>query len=234
MYVIFIFAVIAAYLLGSIPFGLLIARAHGKDLRAIGSGNIGATNVARALGRKWAYLCFLLDVLKGLIPMLAASILVSRFSILDVHRASSIDEQVLLWLWLAVGCAAIIGHIFPIYLKLKGGKGVATSLGVALGLWPYFTVCASFAIAIWAVVVLIWRYVSLASITASVAFPLLLFLMIILKPSWDFISLWPLLIAATAIPLMVIIRHRENIKRLITGTESKVLKAKKPERPTGG
>ncbi len=221
MYAIFIFAIIAAYLLGSIPFGLLIARAHGKNLRAIGSGNIGATNVARALGRKWAYLCFLLDVLKGLIPMLAIMPFTKPLSI-----QSYAERIVLLWLWLAVGCAAILGHILPIYLKFKGGKGVATSLGVALGLWPYYTICASFAIAIWAVVVLIWRYVSLASITASVAFPLLLILAIILRPSWDFASLWPLLIAATAIPLMVIIRHRENIKRLLAGTESKILKGK--------
>jgi len=226
---IFIILIIGSYLVGSIPFGLLIAKAHGKDLRSIGSGNIGATNVARALGRKWAYLCFLLDVLKGLIPMLATMLLIRPLSI-----QSYAERIVLLWLWLAVGCAAILGHIFPIYLKFKGGKGVATSLGVALGLWPYYTICASFTIAIWAVVVLIWRYVSLASITASVAFPLLLILAIILRPSWDFVSLWPLLIAAAAIPLMVIIRHRENIKRLLAGTESQVLKAKKPKRPTGG
>jgi len=222
MYLIFAPAIIGAYLLGSIPFGLLIAKAHGKDLRSIGSGNIGATNVSRALGRKWAYICFVLDVLKGMVPMLATSILVSRYSILNEHRASSIEYQVMLWLWLAVGCAAILGHIFPIYVKFRGGKGVATSFGVALGLWPYYTICASFAIAIWVVVVLIWRYVSLASIAASIAFPLVLILAIVLKPGWDFVSLWPLLIAATAIPLMVIIRHRENIKRLLAGTESKI------------
>lgn len=213
----FIILIIGSYLLGSIPFGLLIARAHGKDLRSIGSGNIGATNVSRALGRKWAYLCFLLDVLKGLLPMLATLYLAAPLS-----TQSQSERVVQLCLWLAVGCAAILGHIFPIYLKLKGGKGVATSFGVALGLWPYYTICASFAIATWAVVVLIWRYVSLASIAASVTFPLVLTLAIILSPGWDFVSLWPLLIAATAIPLMVIIRHRENIKRLIAGTESKI------------
>ena len=223
MYIIFVPAIIGAYLLGSIPFGLLIAKAHGKDLRSIGSGNIGATNVSRALGRKWAYICFVLDVLKGMIPMLATSILVSRYSILDEHQASSIEYQVMLWLWLAVGCAAILGHIFPIYVKFRGGKGVATSFGVALGLWPYYTIGAMFAIVIWVVVVLVWRYVSLASICASISFPLVLLLAIILKPGWDFASLWPLLIAATAIPLMVIIRHRENIKRLLAGTESKIL-----------
>lgn len=226
MYIIFAPVIIGAYLLGSIPFGLLIAKAHGKDLRSIGSGNIGATNVSRALGRKWAYLCFVLDVLKGMVPMLATSILVSRYSILDEHRASSIEYQVMLWLWLAVGCAAILGHIFPIYVKFRGGKGVATSFGVALGLWPYYTICVSFSVAIWVVVVLIWRYVSLASIGASVTFPLVLLLAIILRPGWDFVNLWPLLIAATAIPLMVIIRHRENIKRLLAGTESKIFQAK--------
>ena len=213
----FIILIIGSYLLGSIPFGLLIARAHGKDLRSIGSGNIGATNVSRALGRNWAYLCFLLDVLKGMLPMLVTLYLAAPLS-----TQSQSERVVLLWLWLAAGCAAILGHIFPIYLKLKGGKGVATSFGVALGLWPYYTICASFAIASWAVVVLIWRYVSLASIAASVTFPLVLILAIILSPGWDFVSLWPLLIAATAIPLMVIIRHRENIKRLIAGTESKI------------
>ena len=210
MYLIFIPAVIGAYLLGSIPFGLLIAKAHGKDLRSIGSGNIGATNVSRALGRKWAYICFVLDVLKGMVPMLV---------IIFITKPAGV---VMLLLWLVVGCAAILGHIFPIYLKFKGGKGVATSFGVALGLWPYYTICALIAIVIWVVVVLIWRYVSLASIVGSVSFPVVLILVIILRPGWDFFSLWPLLIAATAIPLMVIIRHRENIKRLLTGTESKI------------
>ncbi len=226
MYIIFVPAIIGAYLLGSIPFGLLIAKAHGKDLRSIGSGNIGATNVSRALGRKWAYICFVLDMLKGMVPMLATSILVSRYSILDEHRASGIEYQVMLWLWLATGCAAILGHIFPIYVKFRGGKGVATSFGVSLGLWPYYTICASFAVAIWVVVVLVWRYVSLASICASISFPLVLILAIILRPGWDLFSLWPLLVAATAIPLMVIIRHRENIKRLLAGTENKILQDK--------
>ncbi len=215
MYLIFIPAVIGAYLLGSIPFGLLIARAHGKDLRSIGSGNIGATNVSRALGRKWAYICFALDVLKGMVPMLV---------IMFFAKPAGV---VMLLLWLVVGCAAILGHVFPIYLKFKGGKGVATSFGIALGLWPYYTICAFFAIAIWAVVVLIWRYVSLASIVGSVSFPVVLILAIMLKPGWDFFSLWPLLVAATAIPLMVIIRHWENIKKLLAGTESKILKSKR-------
>jgi glycerol-3-phosphate acyltransferase PlsY len=222
MYMIFPFVIIAAYLLGSIPFGVLIAKAHGKDLCSIGSGNIGATNVARALGRKWAYVCFALDVLKGAVPMLATLPLTRMMS-----TPSQAGKAVALWLWLAVGCAAIVGHIFPIYLKFKGGKGVSTSFGVALGLWPYFTICALFAITIWVVIVLIGRYVSLASITASISFLLVLIVSIILVPGWNFAGLWPLLIAACVIPLMVILRHRENIKRLIAGTESKISSRKK-------
>lgn len=209
---IFPILIIGAYLLGSIPFGLIIAAAHGKDLRSIGSGNIGATNVARALGRKWAYFCFVLDVLKGTAPMLFARFLTEV----------SNPTPGLVSLWLVVGCAAILGHIFPIYLKFKGGKGVATSFGVALGLWPYYTICAAIAIAIWAAVVLIWRYISLGSMAAAIAFPIALILAIISIPGWTLDNLWPLLIAAIAIPVMVIVRHRENIKRLIAGTESKV------------
>jgi glycerol-3-phosphate acyltransferase PlsY len=209
----FVILIAAAYLIGSIPFGLLIAKAHGKNLRSIGSGNIGATNLARALGRKWAYFCFALDTAKGLIPMLAAAKFID-----------STPTTVELLLWLAVGSAAVLGHIFPIYIGFKGGKGVATSFGVALGLWPYYTICAAAAFLIWGVVVLVWRYISLASIAASVTFPITLILAILLVPAWRFASLWPIIITAIAIPLMVIIRHRENIKRLIAGTESKILR----------
>lgn len=223
MYATFVIVTIAAYLLGSIPFGLIIARAHGKDLRAVGSGNIGATNVARALGKRWAYLCFALDMLKGMLPMLLAKLVLSAAEGFEIPDSTfETPTAVGLWLWLAVGFAAILGHIFPVYLKFKGGKGVATSLGVALGLWPYFTICAAAALAIWVPMVLIWRYVSLASITSSIAFPIVLVLAVSLVPAWNFAYLWPLLIAAIAIPLMVIIRHRENIKRLIAGTENRI------------
>ena len=109
MYLTFVPFILGAYLLGSIPFGLLIAKAHGKDLRSIGSGNIGATNVARALGKKWGYICFALDVLKGMIPMLVT------LAFLNSDSTQSQAEQVIqLWLWLMVGIAAVFGHIFPI------------------------------------------------------------------------------------------------------------------------
>jgi glycerol-3-phosphate acyltransferase PlsY len=222
MYSIFPPAIITAYLLGSVPFGLIITKAHGKDLRKIGSGNIGATNVSRALGRKWAYVCFLLDVLKGFVPTISILLIAH-----PLNAQSHFDRVLMLWLWLSVGCSAILGHVFPIYLKFKGGKGVSTSFGVALGLWPYFTVCAFIAMIVWAAVVYIWRYVSLSSIAASVAFLLMFVSATIVIPDWSFIELWPLLVVATFIPLMVIIRHYENIRRLIKGTEGKILDKKK-------
>jgi glycerol-3-phosphate acyltransferase PlsY len=214
---VFVPAIVVAYLVGAIPFGPIIAKLHGKDLRTIGSGNIGATNLARACGRKWGYACFALDVLKGFVPMVVARV-----------AAGSLLENVatvgpgFLALWLAVGVAAILGHVFPIYLKFKGGKGVSTSFGVSLGLWPYFTVGALVALLVWLLCAAIWHYVSLASICASVTFPVTLAIAIAVGKDWNLANLWPLLIAATAIPLLVIVLHRKNIRRLLAGTESKI------------
>jgi glycerol-3-phosphate acyltransferase PlsY len=203
--------IIASYLVGAIPFGLLIAKAHGIDIRTVGSGNIGATNVSRALGKKWAYLCFVLDVLKGLIPMLAAMFILPA----GVTTAK-------IGLLLAVGAAAILGHVFPVYLKFKGGKGVATSLGVVLGLWPFYTIVGLITFAIWVIVVKKWRYISLGSIVGAIIFPLLLAAAICITPEWRFAALWPLLAAAVALGTILIIRHKDNIKRLLAGTENKI------------
>jgi acyl phosphate:glycerol-3-phosphate acyltransferase len=207
----FVVLLIGAYLLGAVPFGLLIAGTHGIDLRKVGSGNIGATNLSRALGKKWAYLCFVLDLAKGLLPTVAAGFLLS-----DMQGATG------LWARLVVGCAAVVGHIFPVYLRFKGGKGVATSFGVAIGFWPYYTLCAGVVLLVWVIFLLIWRYVSLASLAASVAFPVVLILAIAIIPDWELKQLWPLLIVAIFIPVLVFSRHRENISRLLAGTESKV------------
>ncbi len=209
----YVILIIGAYLLGSIPFGLIIAKTHGKDLRSIGSGNIGATNLVRALGKKWGYLCFSLDLLKGLIPMLIAGAFLSS--------QPTVTEN---FLRLATGIAAIMGHIFPVYVKFRGGKGVATSFGFSLGLWPYYSICAFVAIIIWTAVILIWRYISLASMIASLFFPGTLIVLIAIKQNWDFATLWPLVITAAAIPVIVIFCHMANIKRIIAGTESKVFK----------
>ena len=214
-------AIVAAYLAGAIPFAYILARAHGKDLRSIGSGNIGATNLSRALGRRWGYVCFILDVLKGLIPML-----VTLMGVKPIFLQRGGTAMQFLWLWLAVGCAAVMGHVFPVYLGFKGGKGVSTSLGVGLGLWPYYTSCAALAFGVWVVVVLIWRYVSLASIVATVSFPLIFLAAIRLLPGWELSALWPLLVVATIIPVMVILLHRTNIIRLLAGTEHRIFEPK--------
>lgn len=209
----FFLLIVIAYFLGSVPFGYLIGKAHGKDLRKIGSGNIGATNAARVLGKKWGYVCFLLDVSKGLIPML----LVPAFG-----HVNNQSDPVTLTLWLLVGCAAILGHIFPIFLGFKGGKGVATSLGIVLGLWPYYTLCGITAFLIWIIVVLIWKYVSLASIVAAISFPIILTVLALLINSWQFSQLWPLISLSVLMSGLVILRHKSNIKRLLAGSESKI------------
>lgn len=210
----FIILIVVSYLLGSIPFGVLIVKAHGKDLRSIGSGNIGATNVSRALGRKWAYICFLLDCLKGLVPMLAAKPLVRPLTVTALS------------LWLTVGCAAILGHIFPIYLKFKGGKGMSTCMGIVLGLYPYYTLPGIIAFIVWVACVLLWRYISLASIISAVVFPISLITAILSLQNWPLADLWPLVIVALALSALVIVRHVENIKRLLEGSEHKVLQRK--------
>jgi glycerol-3-phosphate acyltransferase PlsY len=203
---------LGAYLLGSVPFGPIIAAIYKIDLRKVGSGNIGATNLARALGRRWGYVCFVLDLAKGFLPAFVAGVW-----LYDIAGTNGLLAR------LAVGCAAIIGHVFPVYLGFKGGKGVATSFGVALGFWPYYTLCAAIALLVWITFVLIWRYVSLASLAASVAFPVVLAAAIAITDGWQLSELWPLMIVAIGIPVLVFIRHRENIVRLLAGTESKVL-----------
>ncbi len=199
-----------AYLIGSIAFGPLIARVHGVDLRSRGSGNIGATNVARVIGKKWGYLCFVLDVAKGLVPVLLAGWWLDGLAggAISAYRQAA---------WLAVAFGTIIGHVFSLYLKFRGGKGVATSLGVLLGLYPYFTWAGMATLGVWVVVVLIWRYVSLASMVAAAAFP-----MLFVGFNWPVGGLWPLLAFAAAMAALVVARHRSNISRLLAGTENRI------------
>lgn len=211
----FLILILFSYLLGSVPFGLLIARYHGKDLRKIGSGNIGATNAGRVLGKKWGFICLILDSLKGLVPMVIAG-----FSVSDDPSAGA------LWLWLGVGCAAVLGHIYPVYLRFRGGKGVSTSLGMVLGLFPYYTVAGIVSFVVWGCLVLLWHYVSLASILAAVVFPISLIVAVMTADTWTFTNLWPLVLVALVMPVLVVVRHAENIRRLIEGTESKVLEGK--------
>ncbi len=200
--------ILGAYLLGAVPFGLLIGRARGVDVRTQGSRNIGATNVGRVLGRKWGYLCLLLDILKGFAPALAATMWLPGAE-LDAKR------QLLL---VTVASAAVLGHVFPVYLGFRGGKGVATTVGVALGIWPYYTVAMGIALAAYALVRFTTGLVSVGSLTLAVAFPLALFG----YARWTGVSLttlWPLQAVAALLGLVIILRHRENIRRLWRGRE---------------
>lgn len=215
---IFPLLVLGAYLLGSIPFGLLIGRVRGVDVRRQGSGNIGSTNVGRILGRKWGYLCFLLDVGKGLLPVLWVGHYLRANTMGDGPSTLTSADQ---WLWLAVGAATIIGHMFSVYLRFRGGKGVATSLGVVLGIWPYFTLTGLFAFAIWLAVWGVSRYVSLASIAAALSFPVGFLLLIWRIPAWHVEEVEPLLVFSCAMAILVVIRHRSNIQKLLRGTEDR-------------
>jgi glycerol-3-phosphate acyltransferase PlsY len=207
-----------AYVLGSVPFGLLVGLARGVDPRKAGSGNIGATNVGRLLGGKFFALVFVLDLLKGLLPTLAASWI--------VHRSGEPADWRVYLLWLLVGFAAIVGHMFSVFLKFTGGKGVATSAGVMLGVWPYYTIPAIGAFAAWGLVFGVWRIVSLASMAAAVAFPMAYSIV------WRrelFGERWPLLAFAVIVGAMVIWKHRSNIARLRAGTEKAFRKTEQPK-----
>lgn len=189
-----VLALVAAYLIGAIPFGVVLTRLAGVgDVRASGSGNIGATNVYRTFGRRLGLLTLLMDALKGLVPVLLAG------SLLDFSTS-----QVAM-----VAAAAFLGHCYPVYLGFKGGKGVATALGIYLVLSPWSVLVA---LLLFAAILWRWRYVSLASVSAAAAIPLLVGL---LERSW------PLVLATLFISVMVIVRHRANIERLRSGTESK-------------
>lgn len=202
---------LAAYVVGATPFGFLIARWRGHDLRKHGSGNVGATNCGRVCGRNWGMLCFLLDVAKGLLPVLLTGWLVrsagpARTPCL-LHQAG----------WLLVGCGAIAGHVFTFWLGFRGGKGVATALGVVLGVWPYFTFAGLIALGVWIAVTLASRYVSLGSIVAAVAF-LPAFALL----NWPPTDLWPMGAFAALMVAMILLRHRANIARLLKGTENRI------------
>ena len=194
---------VVGYLLGSVPFGLLAARLKGIDIRQQGSGNIGATNVWRVCGWRYGLPVFLLDALKGF-----GAVWLSRYFVMD---------GVLLPIVSAIGC--ILGHSFPVWLKFKGGKGVATSLGVMLGMMPLATLIV---FALWAVIFQVSGYVSLASIIAAAALPTLVGIGNVSGWAYGWPAFWFALVAGS----LVIVRHRSNIARLRDGTESRFGKKK--------
>lgn len=188
-----------SYLLGAIPFGYLAGKLlKGIDIRKYGSGNLGATNVYRTVGKISGIFVLLLDIGKGLLAVRLASCLVLDNLI--------VDRELIL---IITGLCAVIGHNWPIYLKFKGGKGVATSVGVFIGLAPLaMLICIGLFVAI----VAIWRYISLGSIIIACCLPLLLYY-------YNYGTY--LLIFSILVGIFIILRHTSNIKRLISGTENK-------------
>ena len=196
-----------AYLLGAVPNGFIVARARGVDIRKVGSGNIGATNVFRTVGKRWGILTFVADALKGFIPAWWFPILAEKLFGFEAGKE------------LAVFCAAmaIVGHNWPVYLKFKGGKGVATSAGALLGIAP---LAVGIGILVWAGVFLSTRYVSVASIVVSLMLPLI---------GWFVYARDGLLIRVVLMILgvVIVLRHHSNIRRLIQGTEHRFSFGKK-------
>ena len=221
-----------AFLLGSIPFGLIIAKAKGINIREHGSGNIGATNVLRVVGKKYGIACLLLDALKGFVPTVIAISLIRfpgiqnpmTFSGLLPH-ASEFPMLTAQMFQVLTGLCAILGHNYSPWVGFKGGKGIATSAGVLIALMPAAVVIL---IAIWGLVFLFSRYVSLASILAAAALPLLT-----LWGSWFHGKIqngtWnkPLFAFSIIIAVLAIWKHRSNIQRLLAGTEHRFTRKSK-------
>jgi glycerol-3-phosphate acyltransferase PlsY len=196
-------AVLGSYLLGSIPFGYLVGKIGGIDIRKIGSGNIGATNVVRALGKRYGYPVFVLDFLKGF-----GAVKISMSLATDVRPEWGSPEI----FGVLAAVASVIGHSFPLWLKFRGGKGVATSAGALFGLMPVATLIAAL---IWLLVFWFTRYVSVASLVTVVALPLLILIMTRLNQ----IQGNALFYSSLGIAAVVIWRHRSNFSRLMRGSE---------------
>jgi glycerol-3-phosphate acyltransferase PlsY len=195
--------VVLSYLIGSVPWGYLFARSKGIDIRQQGSGNIGAANVVRVMGKKWGYLVFLCDFFKGCLSVKLGSVIAAYF----------LGSPVLGSLLAAIGC--VIGHNYPIWLGFKGGKGIATSLGAVLVLFPPLVFVAVGLV--WIAVFLIGRYTSLASISVAIALPIAVSLTLA-RTGPDF----PLRVGfAVLLGALAFWRHRSNIMRLLNGTENR-------------
>lgn len=206
--IIYIVIFLISYLFGSIPWGYLIGRMKGIDIRTVGSGNIGATNVTRSIGRWWGRLCFLLDLLKGFVPVLVVSLLLTWGVFKDPHGFAQI----------IAAFGAITGHMFSIFIKFKGGKGISTIFGVLLGMSPLSFLAAG---VVWLVVFLASRYVSLASIAACAVLPVAATFFSYFNIYYH--SVW-ILIFLYLIGVLAIIRHAGNIRRLLNGTENRFSK----------
>jgi glycerol-3-phosphate acyltransferase PlsY len=191
--------VFVGYLIGSIPFGLVLGKALGIDVRRAGSGNIGATNVNRLLGKKMGAITLLADAGKAVLPMMAA--------------AKLLEGQPMAQFWVAAtGGAAFLGHLYPLYLKFKGGKGVATALGIFFYVQP---LAVALCIVVFVAVVRVWGYVSLGSLLAAALMPLLVYLLE--GPGYK-------TYLAGVIAVLIWLKHAENIRRLIKHEENSIRK----------
>ncbi len=206
---------IASYVIGGIPFGLIIGKIYGFDVRKIGSSNIGAMNVGRVIGPKGFIMVFLLDAMKGFIPAIVAGAFLTN----DWLEQSSLSTRNIIWL--AIGIVAVLGHNYSIFLRFQGGKGVATSFGVALGIYPELTFPALVGLAVWALGISITRMSSVGSLCAGIVFPIAY--LKLTRHRHDILQThWPFLAFTLLACLMVVIRHRANIARIMAGTEPRV------------
>jgi len=203
--------ILAAYLLGSIPWGFLIGRYYGVDVRKEGSKNIGATNVTRCVGKGAGKLCFALDFLKGALPVVAAQYFCNGGKCFE-------------YVVIATLFAVVIGHMFPVFLKFHGGKGVSTAAGAIMALTPIPLIIA---LVVWVVVFLVSRYVSLASIAAAAVLPIVAWIFYLIGFGSDLARSQGVLIFLTIIALLAILRHHANILRLLNGTENRFGKKEK-------
>lgn len=192
-------------MLGSFPAGYFAGRLAGVDIRGVGSGNIGATNVLRVLGKRWGYPVFLIDAFKGFAAVRLAFVFVTYYP--DAKPYSE-------YFAILAAIMSVAGHSFPVWLRFKGGKGVATSAGAIIGLMP---LAVPLVFLVWVLVFETTRYVSLASIVAAIALPII----VTLLARWKFVDTWALIYFSIAIMFLVLWRHRSNCSRLLNGTEQR-------------
>jgi len=210
-----IISIVAAYFAGSIPFGVLVAKTKGVNIREHGSKNIGATNVGRLLGKPLGFTCFLLDVLKGAIPVAVVGCMAETYGL----TLSDISTTQLL-LWIAVALAALLGHMYSPWLKFGGGKGVATTFGSMVAMWPLLTLPVLGAFVFWFVALKFSKMVSLASLVSALALFVLSVILVCMES--NVAHAWPLLVVTFLITAMVFWKHRSNIGRIMRGDEPKL------------
>ena len=210
------------YLLGSLPTGYLVGRLRGIDIREHGSGNIGATNVVRVLGKKPGYFVFFCDALKGFL----AVFLSCHLAVWQVALGVGVTEKVMILAGIVGALACILGHNFPVWLKFRGGKGVATTVGVLLGLMP---AAVGVAAVIWGTCFYLFRYVSLASLLGAASLPVTVWVLTSRHGSLGGSN--PLFWFSVAAAALIFWRHRANIGRLLNGTESRFARKSAVPRP---